>query len=73
MELVNGSTHRSGKVFTSELANGSFSEKGTIMAKTGRPRVLDEVKQREVCALVSAGASVTQAAKYVSCSAARAK
>ncbi len=33
----------------------------------GRPRVLDEGKQREVCALVSSGCSVTAAARYVDC------
>ncbi len=33
----------------------------------GRHRVLDEVKQREVCALVAAGCSLTSAAKYVGC------
>lgn len=38
------------------------------MAKMGRPRVSDEAKQREVCALVSAGAGVATAAKYVGCS-----
>ena len=38
------------------------------MATMGRPRVLDEAKQREVCALVSAGAGIATAAKYVGCS-----
>ena len=38
------------------------------MAKGGRPRALDEVKQREVCALVSAGCSLAGAARYVDCS-----
>jgi hypothetical protein len=33
----------------------------------GRVRVLDEVKQREVCALVSAGCSLQAAAQYVGC------
>jgi len=33
----------------------------------GRERVLDEVKQREVCALVSAGCSLQAAANYVQC------
>lgn len=37
------------------------------MAKGGRPRILDEAKQREVCALLSAGASRAQAARYVGC------
>jgi hypothetical protein len=31
--------------------------------------MLDEVKQREVCALISAGCSVAHAARYVGCSA----
>ena len=38
------------------------------MAKGGRPRTLDEVKQREVCALVSAGCSLAGAGRYVNCS-----
>lgn len=33
----------------------------------GRPRVLDEGKQREVCALVSAGCSLETAAEFVNC------
>jgi hypothetical protein len=37
--------------------------------KTGRPRALDEVKRREICALVSAGCAIADAAKYVGCSA----
>ena len=43
------------------------------MNKRGRPRALDEAKQRELCALVSAGASPQQAAKYVGCSVATLK
>jgi hypothetical protein len=39
------------------------------MASRGRPRVLDEMKQREVCALVSAGFNLAGAARYVNCSA----
>ena len=35
----------------------------------GRPRVLDEVKRGEVCALISGGFSVRHAARYVGCSA----
>lgn len=38
------------------------------MAKVGRPRVLDEAKRREICALVSAGAGIQSAARYVGCS-----
>lgn len=34
---------------------------------TGRPRVLNEAKQREVCALVSAGCGIQEAAQYVGC------
>ena len=33
----------------------------------GRQRVLDDAKQREVCALVSAGCSLAAAARYVDC------
>jgi len=33
-----------------------------------RPRLLDETKQREICALVSAGCSLMTAARYVGCS-----
>ncbi|TWT72673.1 hypothetical protein Pla123a_39690 [Posidoniimonas polymericola] len=33
----------------------------------GRPRVLDEGKQREVCALLTAGMTVGEAADYVGC------
>ena len=36
--------------------------------QVGRPRVLDETKRREICALVSAGASLESAAEYVGCS-----
>ncbi len=36
--------------------------------KPGRPRVLDEAKKREICALVAAGASITRASRYVGCS-----
>lgn len=39
------------------------------MPYSGRPTVLDEVKQREICALLSAGCSVQHAAEYVGCSA----
>jgi hypothetical protein len=35
----------------------------------GRPRALDEVKRREVCALVSAGCGIDGAARYVGCNA----
>jgi IS30 family transposase len=37
------------------------------MATVGRPRVLDEVKRREICALVSAGCGIEAAARYVGC------
>lgn len=33
----------------------------------GRPRVLDDVKKREICALVTAGMSLTKVADYVGC------
>lgn len=39
------------------------------MPYPGRPLLLDEIKQREVCALISAGCSVEHAAQYVGCSA----
>ncbi len=38
------------------------------MADTGRPRVLDDVKRREICALVTAGFELGGAAEYVGCS-----
>jgi len=37
-------------------------------ASVGRPRALDETKRREICALVTAGASLQRAAEYVGCS-----
>ena len=37
------------------------------MSTTGRPRALDEFKQREICALISAGCSFREAARYVRC------
>jgi hypothetical protein len=33
----------------------------------GRPRALDEMKCREICALISAGCGMTDAARYVGC------
>jgi len=39
------------------------------MKSAGRPRLLDDTKKREVCALVSAGCSLDFAARYVSCTA----
>lgn len=38
------------------------------MSEVGRPRVLDEMKQREVCAIVATGAGMKTAAEYVGCS-----
>jgi hypothetical protein len=38
------------------------------MLSVGRPRVLDDVKRREICALVSVGCDLDTAAKYVGCS-----
>lgn len=38
------------------------------MARTGRPRVLDETKRREICALMTAGYDLSGAAQYVGCS-----
>lgn len=37
------------------------------MAKTGRPRALDDTKRSEICALVSAGYGIEKAADYVGC------
>lgn len=37
------------------------------MAKFGRPYALDEIKRREICALVSAGCGIARAADYVGC------
>lgn len=34
----------------------------------GRPRLLDDTKRREICALVSAGTGLPKAARYVGCS-----
>ena len=39
------------------------------MSSAGRPRALDEVKQAELCALMSQGCDVERAARYVGCSA----
>lgn len=38
------------------------------MPTPGRPRVLDEPKRREICALISAGCGLEDAARYVGCS-----
>src|SRR5262245_5771312 len=38
------------------------------MPQAGRPRVLDDAKRREICALISAGCGLETAARYVSCS-----
>jgi hypothetical protein len=38
------------------------------MPRTGRPRVLDDAKRRDVCALVGAGCGLDAAARYVGCS-----
>lgn len=37
------------------------------MTTAGRPRALDEIKKREVCALLAAGGTMRFAAKYVDC------
>ena len=39
------------------------------MAQVGRPRALDEIKRREVCALVAAGCGIEFASRYIGCSA----
>jgi hypothetical protein len=41
--------------------------KEPLMPQPGRPRALDEIKRREVCALVSTGCSLRRAARYVGC------
>lgn len=35
--------------------------------KRGRPRILDETRRREICALVAGGCSLREAARYVHC------
>ena len=37
------------------------------MARVGRPPALDEMKQREICAIISVGCSRQTAASYVGC------
>ncbi len=50
-------------------ADSSIPEPRTLNpARTGRPRKLDEIKRGEICALVSAGCPIRQAAHYVRCS-----
>ncbi len=39
------------------------------MSHLGRPRALDEIKRREISALLSAGSGIADAARYVGCSA----
>jgi len=39
----------------------------TPLPRPGRPRSLDEAKRREICALVSAGCRIVDAARYVHC------
>ncbi len=39
-----------------------------MIKKPGRPRVLDDSKREQVCALVSAGVSLRKSAEYVGCS-----
>lgn len=39
------------------------------MAQAGRPRALDEIKRREICALVAAGCGLEWASRYVGVSA----
>lgn len=38
------------------------------MAEPGRPRLLDDAKRREICALIVSGYSLVAAADYVGCS-----
>ncbi len=37
------------------------------MSQLGRPRALDDIKRREVCAVVATGCSLADAARYVGC------
>lgn len=47
---------------------GEFEVGSKVSGRVGRPRVLDETKRREICALVTAGVSLKLAADYVGCS-----
>jgi hypothetical protein len=47
----------------------SPSQTQVPVKKLGRPRALNEVKCREVCALISAGCGIERAARYVGCAA----
>jgi IS30 family transposase len=38
------------------------------MSNPGRPRVLDDLKRRDICTLISAGCGMGEAARYVGCS-----
>jgi hypothetical protein len=38
------------------------------MSTTGRPRVLDDLKRRDVCTLIAVGCGMTETARYVGCS-----
>jgi hypothetical protein len=44
-----------------------MSTRSGILAKLGRPPVLDEIKQREIVAIISMGCSRRTAARYVGC------
>jgi hypothetical protein len=44
-----------------------MSNYSNLKSSRGRPRVLDEAKRREVCALISVGVTVSDAARYVGC------
>jgi transposase-like protein len=46
-----------------------MDEPSNARPKRGRRRALDEVKRREVCALISAGSAIADAARYVGCAA----
>jgi hypothetical protein len=52
---------------TRRAVNCRYQRSG-IVAKPGRPPVLDEIKQREIVAIISMGCSRRTAAHYVGCS-----
>jgi hypothetical protein len=49
-------------------ANPTVPQSESPKPGRGRPRVLDDVKRREVCALIAGGCSIQEAARYVRCS-----
>jgi len=37
------------------------------MSNLGRPRAIDDIKRREICAVVATGCSIADAARYIGC------